>query len=128
MSWNAEFFAVAKAILPFAEAAATALVGAGAHWVLKHTQNSLIDWAVSKGQTLMDQLVIAENQVAVNALKKAGKWDQTTAARTKQAVLDQWQQQSGQVVQTILAKASGDVAALLSTWLEKSVALAPNKT
>lgn len=127
--WASPYFvAIAKDLSPFAAAAATAAIGAGARWLAAHTRNATLQHAIATGQALMDQIVVGLNQTVVNAAKQAGTWTVDTAQATKLKALAEWRAQAARDVESVLRQAVPDLEGLLTSWLESSVATAPNHT
>lgn len=87
MNWSFEFVQVTQALLPFAAAAAVALLASGANWLLRHTHSQLLKDAILEAETLAQTLVKSAEQTTVSSLKAQGKWDSAVAASVKATVL-----------------------------------------
>ncbi len=133
MNWPAVELDALRGVLPLLAAAATALVGQAAQYGLhavaglrNQQARDALDWALSRAETVAQDVVVALNATEVNTLKASHSWNATTAARVKVHALDTLSTSLPAAVRQVLGAQQPDLAGWLGVLIENAVASAPN--
>ena len=133
MNWPVIELDAVRAVLPLLAAAATALVGKAAQYGLyavaglrNQQARDALDWALSRAETVVQDVVVALNATEVNTLKATHRWNATAAARVKIHALDTVATSLPAAAREVLGAQQPDLAGWLGVLIEDAVAFAPN--